>query len=83
MKIGVQTQNIVDDTNPSAGFQTLSDIGFSCADFSLNSYLKNTSIYASDLNNFFSQPVSALEHFFAPHKLTATKAGITVNQMHI
>lgn len=83
MKIGVQTQNIVDDTNPSAGFQALSDIGFSCADFSLNSYLKNTSIYASDLNDFFSQPVSALEQFFAPHKLAATKAGITVNQMHM
>lgn len=83
MNIGVQTQNIIDDADPLRGFETLSRIGFSCADFSLNSYLKNTSIYESDLNEFFSQPLSALEHFFAPHKLGAKNAGITINQMHM
>ncbi len=83
MNIGVQTQNIVADTNPSEGFGMLSEIGFSSVDFSLNGYLKNTSIYEAELNDFFSRPLSALEQFFAPHKLGAKKAGITISQMHM
>lgn len=81
--IGVQTQNIVSDDHPEKGFALLKKIGFSCADFSLNGYLKNTSIYGSELNDFFSRPISELERFFAPHKAEARKAGITINQMHM
>lgn len=83
MKIGVQTNNIVDDITPEEGFRTLSIAGFSCADFSLNGYLMNTSIYQSELNAFFSQTIHELEQFFMPHKMGAAKAGITVNQMHM
>ena len=55
VSIGVQTKNVVYDSDPAAGFQMLKDTGFSCADFSLNSYLLNTSLYQLDLNEFFDQ----------------------------
>ena len=44
LQIGVQSKNIIEDTNPSAGFAMLKEAGFSCVDFSLNGYLTNTSL---------------------------------------
>lgn len=83
VRIGVQTKNVIDDTHPEEGFELLKRAGFSCADFSLNGYLLNTSLYQSELNSFFDQSVTELEHFFAPHKKGAAAAGITINQMHM
>lgn len=81
--IGVQTKNIVDDSCPEAGFQMMKQAGFSCADFSLNAYLLNTSLYQFRLNDFFNRSIGELEHFFTPHKNGAASAGITINQMHM
>ncbi len=83
LKIGVQTKNIVTDDNPAAGFEALAKAGFSCADFSLNSYLVNTMLYKNQVNDFFDKTVSELEEYFKPHKEGAAKAGITVHQMHM
>lgn len=83
MKIGIQTKYIVDDRCPETGFAMLSEAGFSCADFSLNAYLSNDSIYRSELNDFFSQSTAALEHFFGRHKRGAKEAGIAISQMHM
>lgn len=82
-RIGVQTKNVINDSCPEEGFAMLKRAGFSCADFSLNSYLLNTSLYQSELNTFFDSSVQELEHFFAPHKRSAEAAGITINQMHM
>lgn len=82
-KIGVQSKNIIDDRQPELGFQILKKAGFSCADFSLNSYLLNTDLYAGKTNPFFRQSIQELEHFFTPHKEGARAAGITINQMHM
>lgn len=95
--IGVQTKNVVYDSelrrgggdraetemHPRAGFEMLKRTGFSCADFSLNSYLLNTSLYNFELNNFFDRTVSELEDFFRPHKVGAACAGINIGQMHM
>ena len=81
--IGVQTKNVISDNHPEEGFDLLRQAGFSCADFSLNGYLLNSSLYQSELNEFFDQSVQELEHFFAPHKQGAEAAGITINQMHM
>ena len=81
--IGVQTKNVVNDTHPEEGFAQLKRAGFSCADFSLNGYLLNTSLYRSELNAFFDQSIQELELFFAPHKHGAAAAGIAINQMHM
>lgn len=83
MQIGVQTKNIVEDTNPGQGFEMLKRAGFSCADFSLNSYLTNASLYQFKRNDFFSMPIAELKDFFKPHKEGADAAGIYINQMHM
>lgn len=81
--IGVQTKNVINDDHPEEGFAMLKRAGFSYADFSLNGYLSNTSLYQSKLNSFFDKSVQELEHFFAPHRQGAKAAGITINQMHM
>lgn len=83
LRIGVQTKNVVTDESPEEGFDMLKRAGFSCADFSLNDYLKNSSLYRSELNLFFDKSVQELEAFFTPHKKGAEAAGITINQMHM
>lgn len=81
--IGVQTKNIINDKYPEEGFAMLRRAGFSCADFSLNDYLLNTSLYQGEVNDFFDRSVQELEHFFTPHRQGAKAAGITINQMHM
>ena len=83
LEIGVQSKNVVEDQCPEKGFQMLKDAGFSCSDFSLNSYLTNTDLYAGKVNAFFGQSISELEQFFSEHKKGAKKAGIRINQMHM
>lgn len=83
LKIGVQTKNAVFDHNPAEGFRVLHNAGFSCVDFSLNSYLLNTDLYQGKINPFFDRTVQELEAYFAPHKQGAKEAGITINQMHM
>lgn len=83
LRLGVQTKNVVSDMEPRAGFEMLKRAGFSCADFSLNGYLTNTSIYRSEVNDFFDRSRSELEAFFSPHKQWAEAAGITIHQMHM
>ena len=83
LQIGVQTKNIVDDKCPEVGFKELKKAGFSCADFSLNGYLKNTDLYASQVNSFFDRSVAELEKFFESHKKGAETADIRINQMHM
>ncbi len=83
IKIGVQTGNIVNDIYPEEGFAMIKRAGFSCADFSLNDYLTNTSIYQSQLNSFFDKSIQELREFFTPHKMGAEAAGIQINQVHM
>lgn len=83
LKIGVQTKNIVMDDNPAEGFKLLAGTGFSCADFSLNSYLINTMLYQNQANDFFNKTVSELENYFKSHKEAAANAGIEINQLHM
>lgn len=83
MQIGVQTKNAVYDSDPGRGFEMLKRAGFSCADFSLNSYLLSTSLYQFERNDFFNRSDAELESFFKPHKEGAKAAGIWINQMHM
>ncbi len=83
LKIGVQTQNAIDDGNPVASFQRLHRAGFECVDFSLHGYLQNKEIYRQEINPFFDRPIGELEAFFTPHKKAAAQAGIKIHQMHM
>lgn len=81
--IGMQSKDIVSDECPIEGFEMLGRAGFTCADFSLNGYLSNESLYRFNPNSFFDQSVTELENFFAPYKEAARIAGIRINQMHM
>lgn len=61
--IGVQTHNVVNDRYPEEGFTALARAGFSCADFSLNAYLDNSSIHQANINSFFNRTILELENF--------------------
>lgn len=82
-ELGVQSKNVIYDENPLEGFELLKSAGFSCCDFSLNAYLKNTSLYQGRINSFFDRTEKELEDFFAPHREAAEEAGIRINQMHM
>lgn len=83
MEIGVQTKNIINDENPEEGFALLRQTGFSSVDFSLNSYLTNTSLYQERRNSFFDRSKEELKAFFAPHREAAERNGIRIHQMHM
>lgn len=83
IRIGVQTQNIVNDAEPGAGFALIHDAGFSCADFSLNAYLEKQNVCSNQMNLFFERSVSELESFFLPYKLAAAESEIAIYQMHM
>lgn len=52
LEIGVQSRNVVEDSCPEKGFRLLKNVGFSCTDFSLNSYLTNKDLYEGKVNAF-------------------------------
>lgn len=83
LQIGIQTKNVIFDNNPEEGFELLKKSGFSCADFSLHSYLTNMSLYRFELNDFFNKSDGELEAFFKPHKKAAEVFGIKINQLHM
>lgn len=83
LEVGVQTKNVVEDENPSMGFEMLRKAGFTCGDFSLNTYPRKEKQYLPGEKNFFDQSIQELERFFRPHKEAAEKAGIRINQMHM
>ena len=83
LKIGVQTQNAINDENPKAGFEMIRNAGFSCVDFSLHGYLINKDIYQGNLNDFFDKSISELEEFFRPQRNAAESVGISIHQMHM
>lgn len=83
MEIGVQTKNIINDEYPIEGFQLLRRAGFTCCDFSLDTYLPNSALYKFEINNFFDKSEKELELFFTPHKEAAKAVGIRINQMHM
>ena len=83
LKIGVQTQNAIDDKCPEIGFKMIREAGFDCVDFSLHGYLLNTDLYRGKCNDFFDKTIEELEQYFTPHKSAAKLVGIEINQMHM
>lgn len=83
LSVGVQSKDIVNDGYPIEGFELMKRTGFSCCDFSLNSYLTNKSLYSLEVNDFFDPPIRELEKFFTPHKEAAKITGIQISQMHM
>ncbi len=83
LKLGVQSQNAINDENPKAGFKMIRDAGFDCVDFSLHFYLTNIELNQGKRNNFFDKSINELENYFKPHKTAAQSENITIHQMHM
>ena len=83
LAVGVQSKGIVYDKDPLEGFEMMKRAGFSCCDFSLDSYFTNRSFCSPKDDDFFQQSVRELKNFFAPHKEAADTAGIKINQMRM
>ncbi len=83
LSVGVQSKNIISDDYPIEGFEMLKRAGFTCCDFSLNSYLPNTALYEHRRNDFFDQPLHKLKAFFEPHREAAQVTGVRINQTHM
>lgn len=83
LETSIQTRHIVYDDNPLEGFEMIKRAGFSCVDFSLNDYLKNSDIYKNEINTFFRRPIEELCDYFTPHKEASEKTGIRIHQMHM
>lgn len=83
LEIGMQSRNLIMNQNPMDGFMKLKEAGFSCVDFSLNSYLENKSLYKGEINDFFDQDEDELKSYFKIHKEAAKTAGVKINQMHM
>lgn len=83
LRVGVQTKNAIDYENPMPGFMRLKNCGFSCVDFSLNSFLTNKQLYQKELNTFFDQSDEQLFTYFRPMKEAAQQVGIDFFQMHM
>lgn len=81
LAVGVQSKGIVYDNDPLEGFEMMKRAGFSCCDFSLDSYFTDMSFNSPKGNDFFQKSVQELKDFFAPHKEAAEIAEIKVNQM--
>ena len=53
LKVGVQTKGILPDMTVDKGFQFIKDAGFEKVDLSIDTFLKNSDLYAGNVNRFF------------------------------
>ncbi len=83
LAVGVQSKGIVYDNDPLEGFEMMKRAGFSCCDFSLDSYFTDMSFNSPKGNDFFQKSVQELKDFFASHKKAAEIAGVKIHQMRM
>lgn len=81
LAVGVQSKGIVYDSDPLEGFEMMKRAGFSCCNFSLDSYFTNLSFSSPKNNDLFQHSVQELKNFFTPHKEAAETAGIKISQI--
>ena len=82
LKVGVQTKGILPDMPVDKGFQFIKDAGFEKVDLSIDTFLKNSDLYAGNVNRFFDASVEDLLVYFNDYRIAMEKAGISPSQMH-
>ncbi len=82
LDIGVQTKGILPEMNPDKGFGMIKEAGFSRVDINIDTFLKNTDLYAGKTNKFFDAEVEELFVYFSQYKDAMEKYGIRPSQMH-
>lgn len=82
IEVGVHTKGIMPERTIEEGYRLIAEAGFTKVDFSLDTYLKNSDIYAGRLNPFFDASLEELLNFARQHKYAMEKNGLSPSQMH-
>ena len=82
LKVGVQTKGILPNMPVDKGFQFIKDAGFEKVDLSIDTFLKNSDLYAGNVNRFFDASVEDLLVYFNDYMIAMEKVGISPSQMH-
>ena len=82
IKVGVQTKGILPEMGLEEGVALIASAGFERVDFNLDTFLKNSDVYAGKINTFFDEDVEKLLAYFGAYKKMFEKYGIRPSQMH-
>lgn len=82
IKVGVQTKGILPEVGLEEGVALIASAGFERVDFNLDTFLKNSDVYAGKINTFFDEDLETLLAYFGEYKRTFEKYGICPSQMH-
>lgn len=82
IKVGVQTKGILPEVGLEEGVALIASAGFERVDFNLDTFLKNSDVYAGKINTFFDEDVEKLLAYFGAYKKMFEKYGIRPSQMH-
>lgn len=80
--IGVQTKGILPEMGLEEGVALLAASGFTRVDFNLDTFLKNSEVYAGKINSFFDTDLDDMTAYFNEYKKMFEKYGIKPSQMH-
>ena len=82
MNVGVQTKGILPEMGLEEGVALIANAGFESVDFNLDTFLKNSDVYAGRMNKFFDADLESLLAYFGEYKKAFEAHGIRPSQMH-
>lgn len=82
IKVGVQTKGILPEMGLEKGIALIAAAGFKRVDFNLDTFLKNSDVYAGRINTFFDNDTESLLSYFEEYRKMFEKYGIKPSQMH-
>ena len=82
MNVGVQTKGILPEMGLEEGVALIANAGFESVDFNLDTFLKNSDVYAGRINKFFDADLESLLVYFGEYKKAFEAHGIRPSQMH-
>ena len=82
LDIGVQTKGILPELDIDKAFKMIKDAGFTRVDINIDTFLKNSDLYAGNVNQFFDASVEELCVYFNQYAAAMNKYGISPSQMH-
>lgn len=82
MNVGVQTKGILPEMGLEEGVALIANAGFESVDFNLDTFLKNSDVYAGRINKFFDADMESLLAYFGEYKKAFDEHGIRPSQMH-
>lgn len=80
--VGVQTKGILPEMGLEEGVALIAKTGFERVDFNLDTFLKNSDVYAGKINKFFDADLESLIGYFGEYKKAFEEHGIRPSQMH-